>query len=169
LFNYDRKIPVKVGKEILGYTYVRGTIYKITGVSATMMLMFNTKVISIGMNDVFLLKKGLVFGYAFGGTFINIAKDIIMSPSATFFTTRPFPFKRYTIAPMIAVSLSPISYTTLTKKATFSQHFVYIVGSNFDFNITKRFKANLGINTINSTNKEVPMTYAVTIGSKINL
>lgn len=169
LFNYDRKIPVKVGKEILGYTYVRGTIYKITGVSATMMLMFDTRVLSVGMNDVFLLKKGMVFGYAIGGTFINIKEDVTISPSLTAFITKPFPFSRYTISPMLAVSGSPISYTTSAKKPTFSQHIVYIVGSNFDFNLTKRFKANLGINTIGNTNKEVPMTYAITIGSKINL
>ena len=169
LFNYDRKIPVMVGKEIFGYTYVRGTVYKITGLSLNAMLMFNTKVLSIGMNDVFLLKKGMVFGYALGNTFINMDKAIMVSPSLTAFITRPFPFKRYTISPMVAVSSSPISYTTATNKFTYSEYMTYIVGSNFDFNLTQRFKANLGINTINNTNKNIPMTYAITIGSKIKL
>lgn len=169
LFNYDRKIPVKVGKEVIGHTYVRGSIYKITGLSVTAMLMFDTRVLSIGMNDVFLLKKGMVFGYALGATFINVGKDVTMSPLGTTFITRPFPFKRITLSPMVAVSGSPISYTTSAKKPTFNQHVVYILGNNFDFNLTQRFKANLGINTIGNTNKEVPMTYAITIGSKINL
>lgn len=168
LFNYDKKVPVKVGNELLGYTYVRGTIYKITGVSITAMLMFDTKVLSVGMNDVFLLKKGLVFGYAFGGTFINIGNNILMSPSLTSFITKPFGFKRYVVSPIVAVSSSPLSYTTATGQFTFSQYLTYIVGSNFDFNLTKRFKANLGITTINST-QAIPMTYAITIGSKIKL
>jgi len=168
LFNYDKKIPVMVGKEVLGYTYVRGTIYKITGVNITAMLMFNTKVLSIGMNDVFLLKKGMVFGYAIGGTFINMDKDIMVSPSLTAFITRPFNFKRYVISPMVALSSSPASFTTATHEITFSKYLSYIVGSNFDFNLTKRFKANIGITTMNST-QDIPMTYAITIGSKIKI
>ena len=169
LFNYDRKIPVKFGDEIVGHTYHKGSIYKITGLSATAMLMFDTKVLAIGMNDVFLLKKGMVFGYALGATFINTDRDVTMSPLGTAFITRPFPFKRYTISPMVAISGSPISYITSAKKPTFSQHVVYIIGSNFDFNLTQRFKANLGINTIGNTDKNIPMTYAITIGSKIKL
>lgn len=169
LFNYDRKVAVKFGNEIVGYTYHKGSIYKITGLSLTTMLMFNTKVLAIGMNDVFLLKKGMVFGYALGATFINMEDDVMMSPSLTTFITRAFPFKRYTISPMVAVSGSPISYITSAKNPTFSQYVTYIIGSNFDFNLTQRFKANLGINTIGNTNKEIPMTYAITIGSKIKL
>jgi hypothetical protein len=168
LFNYDKKVPIKVGGEIFGYTYVRGSIYKITGVNINAMLMFNTKVLSIGMNDVFLLKKGIVFGYALGATFINMEKDVMMSPALTAFITKPFNFKRYTISPMLAASSSPINYTTATDKITFSEYITYIVGSNFDFNLTKRFKANFGITTINST-QDIPMTYAITIGSKIKL
>lgn len=169
LFNYDRKIPVKVGKEVIGHTYVRGSVYKMTGLSLTAMLMFDTKVLAIGMNDVFLLKKGMVFGYALGATFINAGKDVTMSPLGTMFMTRPFPFKRITLSPMVAVSGSPISYITSAKKPTFNQHVIYIIGNNFDFNLTQRFKANLGITTIGNTNKEIPMTYAITIGSKIKL
>jgi hypothetical protein len=168
LFNYDKKVAVKVGNEVLGYTYVRGSIYKITGVNITAMLIFNTKVLSAGINDVFLLKKGIVFGYALGGTFINIDKDVLISPLLTGFITKPFSFKRYVISPMFAASSSPVSYTTATNEVTFSKYLTYIIGSNFDFNLTKRFRANLGITTVNST-QNIPMTYAITIGSKIKL
>jgi len=169
IFNHDKKLPIKVGKEILGYIYVKGSVYKITGLNATLMLMFDTKILSLGMNDVFLLKKGMVFGYAFGGTFVNVEKDVISSLSATFFTTRPFPFKRVVISPLVAISSSPIQYTTLANEFSYSEYFTYILGSNFDFNLTQRFKANLGVNTISNTNKNIPMTYAITIGSKIKL
>ena len=163
LFNYDKKVPIKIGNEILGYTYVRGSIYKITGVNITAMLMFNTTVLSIGMSDVFLLKKGIVFGYAIGGNVINMNT---VSPMLTTFITKPFAFKRYTLSPMLALSSSPVTYAN--NEITFSQYLTYIVGSNFDFNLTKRFKANLGITTMNST-QEIPMTYAITIGSKIKI
>ena len=163
LFNYDKKVPIKIGNEILGYTYVRGSIYKITGVNITAMLMFNTTVLSIGMSDVFLLKKGIVFGYAIGGNVINMNT---VSPMLTTFITKPFAFKRYTVSPMLALSSSPVTYAN--NKITFSQYLTYIVGSNFDFNLTKRFKANLGITTMNST-QDIPMTYAITIGSKIKI
>jgi hypothetical protein len=163
LFNYDKKVPIKIGNEILGYTYVRGSIYKITGVNITAMLMFNTTVLSIGMSDVFLLKKGIVFGYAIGGNVINMNT---VSPMLTTFITKPFAFKRYTVSPMLALSSSPVTYAN--NEITFSQYLTYIVGSNFDFNLTKRFKANLGITTMNST-QDIPMTYAITIGSKIKI
>ena len=163
LFNYDKKVPIKIGNEILGYTYVRGSIYKITGVNITAMLMFNTTVLSIGMSDVFLLKKGVVFGYAIGGNVINMNT---VSPMLTTFITKPFAFKRYTVSPMLALSSSPVTYAN--NEITFSQYLTYIVGSNFDFNLTKRFKANLGITTMNST-QDIPMTYAITIGSKIKI
>lgn len=165
LFNYDKKIPVKVQGIEIGHYYVRGSLYKISGESVTLMLMFNTKVLSLGVNDVFLLKKGLVAGYAFGLTVINIDKDFIISPSTTFFATKPFAFKRYVISPMVATSFSPVTYAN---KFTFNKYFNYIIGSNFDFNLTKRFKANIGITTMNST-QAIPMTYAITIGSKFKL
>jgi hypothetical protein len=169
LFNYDRKIPLKIKGIEYGSYYGKGSINKITGINLTAMLMFNTKVVSIGTNEVFLLKKGMVAGYAMGFTSIFIGKDIMLSPSLTMFTTKPFPFKRYTISPMVATSFSPISYTTQTNLFTFNKNFTYIVGSNFDLSLTQRFKANIGINVIGNSNPDVPMTYAATIGSKIQL
>ena len=131
--------------------------------------MFGTEVVSLGANDVFLLKKGLVAGYAFGFTAIFIGRDVMLSPSATFFMTKPFPVKRIVISPMVAASLSPISYTAIPNKLTITKHFTYIVGSNFDFPLTKRFKANLGGNVVANTNPESKTTFGITIGSKLQL
>ena len=169
LFNHDKRIPVKIqGVEIGGY-YIKGSIYKISGQSITLMSMFGTEVVSLGVNDVFLLKKGLVAGYAFGLTSIFIGRDVMISPSSTFFITKPFPIKRIVVSPMVATSLSPISYTAIPNKFTITKYFTYIVGSNFDFPLTQRFKANLGGNIIGNTNPESKITFGVTIGSKIQL
>lgn len=166
LFNHDKKVSVKVQGFEFGHYYTKGSIYKITGLSVTAMIMFNTKVISLGMNDVFLLKKGLVFGYALGTTFINMEENLMVSPSFTLFATRPFPFNRITLSPMLASSFSPMSYSTETHIFVLNKHFTYILGSNFDFNLTKRFKANIGVNSVGNTDNNIPMTYAITIGSK---
>jgi hypothetical protein len=169
LFNYDRKIPLKVKGIEYGSYYAKGSLNKITGVNLSAMLMFNTKVLSIGTSEIFLLKKGMVAGYAMGSTFILIGKDLLASPSLTMFTTRPFPFKRYTISPMLATSFSPIGFTTQQYTFSFNKDFTYVIGSNFDLNLTQRFKANIGINTVGNTNPNIPLTYAITIGSKIQL
>lgn len=167
LFNYDKKVPLKIKGIEYGSYYTKGSINKISGISLTAMLMFTIKVISVGVNDVYLLKKGMVAGYALGNTLIIMEGNVMISPSLTIFTTRPFPFKRYTISPMVATSFSPISYTSQTNEFGFNKYFTYIIGSNFDFSLTKRFKANLGGNIIANTNTEVPITYGITIGSKL--
>jgi hypothetical protein len=131
--------------------------------------MFNTKVLTIGTNEVFLLKKGMVAGYAMGSTILLAGSDLTVSPSLIIFVTKPFPFKRYTISPMLATSYSPVGYTSRDNTFSFTKDITYIVGSNFDLSLTKRFKANLGINTIGNTNPDIPLTYAITIGSKLQL
>lgn len=169
LFNYDRKIALKIKGIEYGSYYGKGSINKISGINVTAMLMGTTKVISAGVSDVFLLKKKLVVGYASGTTLILIENNLIVSPSLTIFATKPFPFKRYTVSPMVATSFSPIGYTTLTNEFSFNKYFTYIIGSNFDLNLTKRFKANIGGNVVANTNVNVPLTYSITIGSKIQL
>ena len=169
VFNYDKKIPLKIKGIEYGSYYGKGSIRQISGVSVSLMSMFTTRVISLGTSDVFLLKKGLVVGYAFGLTSIFMDNNIMFSPSNTYFATKPFPFKRYTISPMIATSFSPISYSIQEGRFAFNKYFTYIAGSNFDLSLTKRFKANLGATSIGNTQPKSPLTFAITIGSKIQL
>jgi hypothetical protein len=51
----------------------------------------------------------------------------------------------------------------------FTKYFTYIAGSNFDFNLTQRFKANLGFNAVGNTQPKIPFTFSVTIGSRFQL
>ena len=67
---------------------------------------------------------------------------------------------------MLAAAFNPISYSTVNNKITLNKYFTYIVGSNFDFNISKRFRANIGGNAVLNTNKNIPSTWSITIGSK---
>jgi hypothetical protein len=69
---------------------------------------------------------------------------------------------------MLAVSLNPVQLNYQENKANvvLNEYFNYIVGTSANFNLTQRFVANLGINTINNTNPLIPTTFAITIGAR---
>jgi hypothetical protein len=66
---------------------------------------------------------------------------------------------------MLAVSL-PVKLYPLDLKVDPFNNFTYIVGMNTNFQLTQRFVANLGINTINNTDPIIPTTFAATIGAR---
>jgi hypothetical protein len=72
---------------------------------------------------------------------------------------------------MLAIAANPITYTYNLQNPkenifSFNPYFTYIVGSNFDFSLTKRFRANIGGNIVGNTQPRIPLTYSITIGSK---
>ena len=159
------KVFFKEGKPFMVYS---------AGIGASKM--FTTV---IGMNNhslVFLGNKGLVMGGSLGITSIYLNYDImrktiifddnIISGNFTAFATKPIPLGRVTISPMLAASKQLLNYAVYGEQSPVSKDLMYITGSNFDFSLTKRFKANLGINAINNTNKEIPTTFTITIGSR---
>ena len=119
-----------------------------------------------------MVGKGLVGGYALSGTIINVDDTVMIMPSGVLFGTKPFPTKRVTISPMLALAFNPVSYTFNTKKPIFkekliwNEHVTYIVGSNFDVSLTQRFRFNIGGNIIGTTLPGIPITWSATIGSK---
>ena len=183
-FNYDREEKYflynpETKKEDLyfGSTYGKGSIDYIQSLSASFMYIYGTKVISFGLSNVYLGQKenfwkGFVGGFALSGTVINIEDSIMIMPSGVLFGTKPFPTKRVTISPMIALALNPVSYTFSTKEPAFkgelalNEHITYIVGSNFDVALTQRFRFNIGGNIIGTTLPGIPITWSATIGSK---
>ena len=66
---------------------------------------------------------------------------------------------------MIAVSL-PVKVYPLDLKVDPFNNFTYIIGNSMNFAISQRFVANLGITTISNTDKNIPITFAATIGSR---
>ena len=145
----------------------------IQSTSVTAMSMFGTEVLTGGLSNVYLGKantklEGFIGGYALNFTTIFIEKDLSFMPAATFFATKPFPGKRWTTSPMVALSFSPVTYSTTDNKVAFNQYFSYIVGSNFDFNLSQRFKANIGTNMVGNTNTPIPVTFGFTIGSRFS-
>ena len=183
-FNYDREEKLylrnpETGNRDLyfGSYYTKGSIMMVQSISASFMYIYGTKVVSFGLSNVYMGQKdnawkGFVGGYALSGTIINIKDDIMIMPSGVLFGTKPFPTKRVTISPMVALAFNPISYTFSTKKPMFkgdiefNKDLKYILGSNFDLNISQRFKFNIGGNIIGTTTPGIPLTWSATIGSK---
>ena len=183
-FNYDREEKLylrnpETGNRDLyfGSYYTKGSIMMVQSISASFMYIYGTKVASFGLSNVYMGQKdnawkGFVGGYALSGTIINIKDDIMIMPSGVLFGTKPFPTKRVTISPMVALAFNPISYTFSTKKPMFkgdiefNKDLTYILGSNFDLNISQRFKFNIGGNVIGTTTPGIPLTWSATIGSK---
>lgn len=183
-FNYDNeeklylRNPETGNKDLyFGSYYTRGSIMVVQSLSASFMYIYGTKVASFGLSNVYMGQKdnawkGFVGGYALSGTIINIEKDIMIMPSGVLFGTKPFPTKRVIISPMVALAFNPVSYTFSTKKSMFkgdveiNTNLTYILGSNFDLNISQRFKFNIGGNIIGTTTPGIPLTWSATIGSK---
>ena len=183
-FNYDREEKLylynpKTKKEDLYFATIhhKGSIMVIQSVSTSFMYMYGTKVASFGLSNVYLGQKenfwkGFVGGFALSGTVINVDDIIIVMPTGVLFGTKPFPTKRVTISPMLALALNPVTYTFSTKEAVFkgdlvfNKHVTYIVGSNFDVGLTQRFRFNIGGNIVGTTLPGTPLTYSITIGSK---
>ena len=177
-FNYDRDVPIYIrdedGKKYQFGSYKDiGSIHKVQTLSANFSSIYSSKVLTFGINDVFISNKegfwkGFTGGVAGNMSLIKAADDFLATPSIFFFGTKPFVYRRFTTSPLLGLSFNPILYSA-DNGLKLNGNFNYVVGSNFDFQLTKRFRANIGFNTIGSTQKNIPMTYSVTIGAKFKL
>lgn len=160
------------------YVDRQNQIHHIGSLSFNYMYLFGTSVITGGYSHVILGQnenfwKGFAGGYAATASFIFLPESLMLSPALTFFGTKPLSFKslpRWSFAPMVATSFTPIQLFYQEKQLTtlWNQHFTYILGVSTNFNLTQRFVANLGINTINNTNPIIPTTFAITIGARFS-
>jgi len=182
-FNYDKEEklyllnPETNKKDLyLGSVYGQGTVNNIQTLSINFMSMYGTKSASFGVSNVFMGQKdnfwkGFVGGYALLNRLINIDNTLVLMPSGVLFGTKPFPTKKVIISPTVALALNPISYSFNTKNIfkgnfVFNEHITYVIGSNFDVNLSQRFTFNVGGNVIGSTLPGIPLTWSTTIGSR---
>lgn len=162
------KIFFKEGKPFMVYS---------AGLGASKM--FTTVVGMTNHSVVFLGKKGFVMGGSLGLTSIFLNYDYykkvidfddnILSSNVTTFFTKPYLWsERVTISPMVAASKQIMNNSLYGEQSVVSKDWMFITGTNIDYALTKRFKANLGINGIINTNKEIPTTLTLTIGSRFS-
>lgn len=176
-FNYDRKTPMIIkenGKEyVFGYLWDKGTIRTIDSHAVNFMYMFGTTMGSYSYSQVYMGQKenfwkGFVGGYAATFSVVNAFGQLSTSTSVTGFGTKPFVFEklpRWSFSPMLAISL-PVKIQPIDLKVDPFNNFTYIIGMNTNFQLSQRFVANLGINTISNTDPIIPMTFAATIGAR---
>jgi hypothetical protein len=178
VFKYDKEVDIILkdpftGEYVKYGTYrERGSIDYIESVTGGYMYLFGTSVINTGVSRVYMGQKdnfwkGFVGGYAINTMgIIPKGGEGLFTASITVFATKPFNVGRIIVAPMIAYSASPVMFMVEQKEILTTPHGTYIIGSNFDFNLTQRFKANIGITTIGATQPGIPLSYAITIGSR---
>ena len=155
-----------------------GRINRVYSASLGGAKMFTTFMGMTNHSYVFLGKKGSVAGMALGLNLTSIELDIrkgliyydeqIVGSSLTGFYTKPFNFDRLTVSPMLAVSSPFASYEIYRgDKVNLNTDLMFIAGSSFNYQLTKRFIANLGANAITSTIKDFPVIWSFTIGSRL--
>jgi hypothetical protein len=180
-FKYDKPVdyyidnPMTGGKDKLGTHMERGSILKVQSISAGYMRMFSTHIATAGISDVYMGQKdnkwkGFVGGWALTGMsiFPEGSKPILVA-AVTVFGTKPFNFKKWdrlTVSPMLAYSMTPITFDINLMYPQGNYHGTWIAGSNFDFNLTQRFKANIGGTLIGNTGPGIPLSWAITVGSR---
>ena len=181
-FNMDRKIPVEIEKcsggfETVGHRYGPGSIRKVQTVSVGGLKMFGTYVATVGLSDVFLGQKdnfwkGSAGGYAFNAMIlVTPESNPLLVTAATGFFTKPIKIKslkRYIFTPMIAYSATPLTVDLKTGEKIWSKNGTYIIGTNIDLALTKRFNANIGGNLVGNTTPGIPMSWMLTIGSRFS-
>ena len=177
-FKYDKEVDVMInnpftgGQDKLGSYWEKGSIMFVQSVSAGYMRMYSTHISTVGISNVYLGKadtfwEGFVGGVAATGMGVFLeGGEVITTAAFTAFGTKPFNLKRVTVSPMLAYSHSPFTYAFKAKQPTWSYYGTYIIGSNFDFKMSQRFNANIGGTIIGNTQPGIPLSFAITVGSR---
>jgi hypothetical protein len=93
-----------------------------------------------------------------------------MSTSAVAFWTKPYQYsKKLTISPQLFTMLAPISYNTVTKTTNVNRNIGFLVGSSFDYKISKRFGFSINYKLAGNTEVGSPFLSNILIGSRMIL
>jgi hypothetical protein len=93
-----------------------------------------------------------------------------LSTSAVVFWTKPFQYsKKLTVSPQVFTMYSPLGYNTLTGGTTVGRQLGFLLGSSFDYKITKRFGFSFNYKLNVNTEPGSPMLNNFLIGSRVML
>jgi hypothetical protein len=86
------------------------------------------------------------------------------------FWTKPYPVdNKITLSPQVFVMNSPINWNSKTGETTVNRQFGFLIGSSFDYKISKRFGFSFNYKFSASTEKGVPLLNNFLIGSRVIL
>jgi len=130
---------------LVGYTYIKPHPK------------FGTYGYNVGLVNLFL--KGTELKY-----------DYSTSISAVAFWTKPYQYtKKLTISPQVFIMNSPISYNTFTGNTAVNRHGGFLLGSSFDYKLSKRFGFSFNYKINGSTQPNTPILHMFLIGSRLVL
>lgn len=140
--------------------------------------MYSTYMGMVNNSVVFLGEKGSATGITLGNSITSIEQfrgetqdpynELLLSSSITGFYTISVPYNRFSFSPMIAISSQFLNYELKSKSTVWNSDKMIIMGVSTTFRLSKNFGANIGINTIASTNPNIPVTWNYTIGSRFS-
>jgi hypothetical protein len=118
-------------------------------------------------------KRG-VFGYNLGVINLLLKNgnkfDYNLSTSAVAFWTKPYQYsKKLTISPQVFTMFAPISYNTVTGTSTVNRHMGFLLGSSFDYKISKRFGLSINYKLSGNTTPGSPFLSNILIGTRMVL
>ena len=130
---------------LLGYTYIKPTPKK------------GTYGYNVGVINLFL--KNDVGGF-----------DYNMASSAIVFWTKPYQYSRkLTISPQLFTMFAPIAWNSATGVTTINRHMGFLVGSSFDYKLSKRFGFSFNYKLSGNTQPGTPFLSNFLIGSRMML
>jgi hypothetical protein len=130
---------------LLGYTYIKPTPTK------------GTYGYNVGVINLFLKNTNGGFDY-------NMATSTIV------FWTKPYQYSRkLTISPQVFTMFSPIAWNSVTGVTTVNRHMGFLLGSSFDYKISKRFGFSFNYKMSGNTKPGTPFLQNFLIGSRMVL
>jgi hypothetical protein len=140
--------------------------------SVTALKMFSTYSVVVNHGKVFLGRDGSIFGMSLtlsstSTETLNYDRELLSSFSSLFFYTKSRKFQRTTISPMIAFATQILSYDHSINSYDFPHSSLCVVGLNLNYQLTKRFAANIGANTATDLKFTIPTAVNYTIGSRL--
>jgi hypothetical protein len=93
-----------------------------------------------------------------------------MSTSVVAFWTKPFQYSRkLSISPQVFTMFAPISYNSVAQVTTVNRHMGFLLGSSFDYKISKRFGLSVNYKLSGNTAPGSPFLSNFLVGSRMIL
>ena len=130
---------------LMGYTYIKPTPKR------------GTYGYNVGVINLFLKNENGGFDYN-------------MASSAIAFWTKPYVYsKKLTISPQVFTMFSPIAWNSVTGVSTVNRHMGFLLGSSFDYKLSKRFGFSFNYKLSGNTKSGSPFLSNFLIGSRMTL
>ena len=156
-----------------GYTkmnFADGALKSINSYSLTCAYLAGNYMGLVGATVIIPHPKFGTYGYNVGIVNLFIGSEYSMSTSGVIFWTKPYQVsKKLTLSPQIFTMSPSGSWNTSTGQFSMSKDIGFLVGSSFDYKISKRFGLSINYKINTSTASAAPMLSNFLIGSRLML